>query len=201
MFDRPWAPAAFIVVLTAALVACGGDDAQSTEAASPGPLVTSAPVTPSSSTTVPVVDPDVSADSFRNINDMTPVRGFFVDNLLGDLDATLAVAGSVEGGVYPVGSLVQLVPGEAMVKRAPGFDAASNDWEFFELVPSPEGTEIRVRGGAEVVNAFGGSCAGCHSLAAPEWDFICEDDHGCEPLQIGREIIDAVQMADPRPRS
>lgn len=81
---------------------------------------------------------------------MTPVRGFYVDNLSGDLDATLAVANAADGGVYPPGSVVQLVPGEAMVKRAPGFSPVTNDWEFFELDTSPAGTEIRKRGFADV---------------------------------------------------
>ena len=45
---------------------------------------------------------------------MTPVRGFFVANLLGETDATVKVAQAGQGE-YPVGSLVQLVPGEAMI--------------------------------------------------------------------------------------
>jgi hypothetical protein len=56
-----------------------------------------------------------------------------------------------------------------------------------------------VRGADEVVNRFGGNCASCHSLAEPEFDFVCEQDHGCDPLPIGRGVIIAVQEADPRP--
>ncbi len=37
---------------------------------------------------------DVSADNFACVNDMTKVRHFFVDNLLGDLEGTLAAANS-----------------------------------------------------------------------------------------------------------
>lgn len=85
---------------------------------------------------------EVNDDTFSCIRDMTPVRGFYVDNLSGDLDGTLAVANAAEGGVYPPGSVVQLVPGEAMVKRAPGFSPVTNDWEFFELDTSAAGTEI-----------------------------------------------------------
>jgi len=132
---------------------------------------------------------------------MSPVRGFFVDNLAGDLAATLAVAESTDGGTYPVGSLLQLVPGEAMVKRAPGFSPATNDWEFFELDVSEQGTEIRVRGGDEVVNRFGGSCASCHAAADTQFDLVCEDDHGCEPLPISRTVIETIQASDPRPRA
>ena len=77
--------------------------------------------------------------SFSCIRDLKSVRGYYVGNLLGDVDATLAVANSANGGVYPPGSVVQLVPGEAMVKHGPGFNAATNDWEFFELDVQPTG--------------------------------------------------------------
>jgi hypothetical protein len=39
-----------------------------------------------------------------------------------------------------------------------------------------------------------------HSLAEPQWDFTCEQDHGCDPLPVGRDVIELVQDADPRPR-
>jgi hypothetical protein len=142
------------------------------------------------------------AEDFVSLQDMTTVRGFFVDNRLGHLDEAIAVANDPEGGVYPVGTVIQLVPQEAMVKRAPGFDPASNDWEFFSLDVSPQGTTILTRGGAEVINRFGGtSCADCHKKADPKWDFVCEQDHGCDPLPIGDDVIFAIQRADPRPRA
>ena len=75
----------------------------------------------------------VNEDTFDCIRDMTAVRGFYVDNLLGDVEATVAVANSPTGGVYPPGSVVQLVPGEVMVKHGKGFSPATKDWEFFEL--------------------------------------------------------------------
>jgi hypothetical protein len=75
----------------------------------------------------------IDAKSFRCITEMTHVRQFYVDNLLGNLDATLAVANSATGGTYPPGSVIQLVPGDAMVKRDKGFNAVTHDWEFFEL--------------------------------------------------------------------
>lgn len=149
----------------------------------------------------PVEDYVIEASEFVNIQDMTPVRGFFVDNRLGHLDEAIAVAEDPEGGTYPVGTIIQLVPQEAMVKRAPGFDPASNDWEFFSLDVTAQGTEILTRGGAEVVNRFGGSCSGCHGAAEPRFDFVCEDAHGCEPLPIGEDVIEGIQQADPRPRS
>jgi len=206
----PSGPSLAVVAIAALLLfGCGDDSAGPADAPSSTSTTTSS--TTSSSTTVssttvsppttveiePVV---VNEDSFLNLADMTAVRGFFVDNVLGDLDATLAVAENTEGGIYPAGSVVQLFPGEAMVKREAGFSPATNDWEFFELVPSAAGTEIRVRGGAEAVNQFGGSCADCHQAADPKFDLICEQDHGCEPLPIGRDLIELAQQTDPRPR-
>src|SRR5262245_50925265 len=103
----------------------------------------------------------VTEQSFRCLSQMTPVRGFFVDNLLGQLDATVKVAKSPEGGKYPPGSVVQLVPTEVMVKHKEGWNAATKDWEFFELEVSPAGSKIKVRGTTDVVNRFGGNCFGC----------------------------------------
>lgn len=140
----------------------------------------------------------VDASSFRCITDMTPVRGFYVDNLLGDLPATLAVAEAPQGASWPAGSLVQLVPFEAMVKREPGFSAATDDWEFFSLRTDADGTEILARGAEDVVNQFGGNCADCHRAAAGTWDWICEQDHGCVPLPLSTELIEGIQQGDAR---
>jgi hypothetical protein len=152
--------------------------------------------------TTAVEDAVVDAADFKPLAEMTRVRGFFVDNVAGDLDGTLAVANDPEGGTYPVGTVIQLIPQEAMVKRAPGFDPESNDWEFFTLDVTAAGTTIVSRGGSEVVNRFNGtSCADCHSAAEPQFDFVCEHDHGCAPLPVGDDVITAIQNADPRPRS
>jgi hypothetical protein len=80
----------------------------------------------------------VDAADFGCISDLAPVRGFFVGNLVGDLDATLAVARSAEGGAYPPGSVVQLVPTEAMVKHPEGFNPATRDWDVHRIgAPAP----------------------------------------------------------------
>lgn len=178
-----------IPVLVAGIVACSSANQGNSSAD-----------TTATTTTVPE-DLEMEAADFVRLDEMTSVRGFFIDNPLGDLDEALEVANNPEGGVYPVGTIIQLVPQEAMVKRAPGFDPASNDWEFFELQVDSEGTTISVRGGSEVVNQFGGSCAACHSQAEPKFDFVCEKDHGCDPLPevFNDDVIMAVQQADPRP--
>jgi hypothetical protein len=149
--------------------------------------------------TEPAEDFEARAGDFRNLHTMTKVRGFYVDNRLGHLDEALEVARSPDGGEYPVGTIIQLVPQEAMVKRHEGFNPATNDWEFFFLSVSPEGTDIEVRGVEDVENRFGGNCASCHSAADSRFDFVCEDDHGCEPLPIDDNLIFAIQESDPRP--
>lgn len=140
----------------------------------------------------------VTDDTFTCLSEMTPVRGFFVGNLLGNVDATVKVAQSSEGGRYPPGSIVQLVPTEAMVKHHEGWNPTTNDWEFIELTVSEAGSKINVRGVADVVNRFGGNCFACHKAAEPKWDLICEKDHGCAPLPLTVERIVAIQKADPR---
>ena len=141
----------------------------------------------------------ITEASFKCIRAMTPVRGFYVDNLDGDLKGTLAVANSADGGVYPPGSVVQLVPTEVMVKREAGFNAATKDWEFFELDAKSDGKSvIRTRGFVDVVNRFGGNCFACHIKAKPEWDLICETSHGCDAIPLTPVMIKALQKTDPR---
>ena len=111
----------------------------------------------------------------------------------------LAVARSKNGGVYPVGTMIQLVPTEAMVKRHAGYSPSTGDWEFFSLNVSAQGTKI-VHSGAVVKNFFGGDCASCHSLAEKRSDFVCGQDHGCAPLPLSDALIAVIQRSDPRPR-
>jgi len=143
--------------------------------------------------TVEITDKD-----FGCIRDMQSVRGMYVGNLLGNIDATIAVANSEEGGVYPPGTVVQIVPGEAMVKREAGFNVATNDWEFFVLDVSAEGSKIASRGGEEVKNPFGQDCLSCHAQAELKWDMVCETGHGCDPIPITRDMIVALQKTDKR---
>jgi hypothetical protein len=144
-------------------------------------------------------DLDMKPSDFRNLQTMTKVRGFFVDNRLGHRKAALRIARSGKGGVYPVGTILQLVPQEAMVKRRKGFNPATRDWEFFFLTTNAQGTTIVTRGTTTVVNRFGGHCASCHLAAQAKFDMVCEHDHGCAPLPVGDDVIAAIQRADPRP--
>lgn len=156
-------------------------------------LLCTVPALADDSAAIPVDD-----DSFQCLDKMTRVRHFYVANLLGDLDATVAVASSEAGGTYPPGSVVQLIPGEVMVKHRAGYNEATKDWEFFELDVSPEGSKIRKRGFADVNNRFGGNCFACHIQARPEFDLICEQGHGCAPIPVTRAMFGALQHTDPR---
>ncbi|MCT7942617.1 hypothetical protein [Shewanella holmiensis] len=141
---------------------------------------------------------NINEASFSCIRQMTPVRHFYVDNVLGNIDATLAAANAPEGAIYPTGSVVQLVPTEVMVKREPGTSPVTGDWEFFELEVDETGSKIAKRGFIDVNNRFGGNCFACHLPAKEKWDFICESGHGCEPIPIDHKMTGALQRSDPR---
>jgi hypothetical protein len=134
---------------------------------------------------------------FSCIENGTQVRKFFVKNALGHDQETLAVANAGQGK-YPVGTMIQLIPQEAMVKRREGFSAASGDWEFFSLSPSATGTQILARGTTDVLNAFKLNCLDCHEKAEPQYDFVCETGHGCDPLPLSTDQIASLQNGDPR---
>jgi hypothetical protein len=139
----------------------------------------------------------VDDSSFKCMLEMTAVRHFYVDNLLGNLTETVTVA-QAGSGDYPEGSVVQLMPNEVMIKQQQGFNPVTRDWEFFFIDVSPEGSKIYKRGFAEVNNRLGLNCFTCHAKAKPEFDFICEQDHGCDPIPVTRAMFGALQRADPR---
>ncbi len=142
---------------------------------------------------------EVTEASFDCILDGTRVRNFYVKNLIGNLEASLAVAKGNADLPYPPGTLLQLFPLEAMVKREAGFSPETRDWEFFFLDISSGETTIVERGKDETQNLFGGNCFACHSLATDN-DFVCETENGCDPLppQIDDAFIEMLQDGDPR---
>ncbi len=82
---------------------------------------------------------------------------------------------------YPVGTILQLVPFEAMVKHPCEKFPKTNGWEFFSLDVSATGTKIKDRGDNVVNLAQGVTCLSCHQPAA-RYDFVCEKAHGCAPI-------------------
>lgn len=139
----------------------------------------------------------VTDSSFKCITEMTKVRHFYVDNLLGNLDGTVAVAQAGEGD-YPEGSMLQIMPNEVMVKQQKGFNPATRDWEFFWIDNDKNGSKIFTRGFAEVNNRLGLNCFTCHVKAEAKYDFVCEIGHGCDPIPVTREMFGALQRTDPR---
>lgn len=142
-------------------------------------------------------DLDMTAEDFECLTRWSRVRRFYVTNKAGRLEETLQVANAPAGKAYPVGTIIQLVPFEAMVKRRPGWSPASNDWEFFALETSESGTTIVSRGSAGVENQFGAECLPCHAKAT-DWDMTCEQDHGCDPLNLTDFVLDSFVKNDPR---
>lgn len=96
---------------------------------------------------------------------------------------------------FPVGTIIQALPTEAMVKRAAGYAPENNDWEYLKLSVSESGTVITERG-VNLRNG-GGFCQGCHEDAA-EFDFICTDDGTCVDLGNTAGIIKDLRDSDPR---
>jgi hypothetical protein len=139
----------------------------------------------------------VDDSTFKCILKMTAVRGFFVDNLAGNLAGAVAVAEAGKGE-YPEGTVLQLIPNEAMVKQQKGFSPETNDWEFFALESDKNGSKIVSRGAKEVNNFLGLNCFECHKAARAEFDLVCEKDHGCVPLPLTDATFHAVQHTDPR---
>lgn len=139
----------------------------------------------------------VEDSSFRCVTEMTPVRHFFVDNLAGNLAGTVKVAQAGKGE-YPVGSVVQLVPNEVMVKMPKGASPPTKDWEFIWLDVDKNGQKIGIRGFQDANNRFGLNCFACHVKARPEFDLICETSNGCDAIPLTKPMFGALQRTDPR---
>jgi hypothetical protein len=104
---------------------------------------------------------------------------------------------SIPDKEYPVGTILQLVPVEAMVKHPREKFPNTNGWEFFALEVSEAGTKIRDRGESVVNLSQGATCLSCHQPAA-RFDFVCEKGHGCAPIPFDDQKIAELQSSDPR---
>jgi hypothetical protein len=98
---------------------------------------------------------------------------------------------------YPVGTILQLIPFEAMVKHPRERFPTTNGWEFFDLDVSKDGTKIKERGEQVVNHSQGVTCLSCHQPAA-KFDFVCEKGHGCAPIPFDDQKIAAIQNGDLR---
>lgn len=104
---------------------------------------------------------------------------------------------SVPDKEYPIGTILQLIPNEAMVKHPREKFPRTNGWEFFALDVSETGTKIRDRGENVVNLSQGATCLSCHQPAA-RFDFVCEKGHGCAPIPFDDQKIGELQRSDPR---
>jgi hypothetical protein len=85
-----------------------------------------------------------------------------------------------------------------MIKQQKGFNAATRDWEFIYIDIDKDGSKIFSRGATKTNNRLGLNCFACHSQARPEFDMVCEQNHGCAPIPITRAMFGALQRTDPR---
>jgi hypothetical protein len=103
---------------------------------------------------------------------------------------------------YPVGTIIQVFPFEAMVKRGGGFNPDGGGWEFFNLEAKPGGTRIMGRTQNEAKekplrNLFG-KCEDirCHGAnQAKPYDRVCEGH--LPTLSLTADEIQALRI-DPR---
>jgi hypothetical protein len=186
----------FVSPLVALTGACSSDEAKS-----PSENTGGAPSSgggPGSGGSGEADDPEPTAEDFKCITDGTLVQRFYITNRYGDLGNAEEVANSPTGGTYPLGTIIQLLPGEAMVKRYAGYSADTSDWEFFFLNVTATGSEIKAKGTKNVVNGFGLNCFDCHAKAEPQFDFVCSKTHGCDPLPFSDDQIASLQSLDAR---
>jgi hypothetical protein len=104
---------------------------------------------------------------------------------------------SVPNKEYPIGTILQLIPFEAMVKHPREKFPTTNGWEFFDLEVSKERTKIKERGDQVVNHSQGVTCLSCHQPAT-RFDFVCEKGHGCAPIPFDDQKIAEIQRADLR---
>ncbi len=143
-------------------------------------------------------DVTVSENSFGCIRNWTKVRNTYIKHADPEKlkEAVRIFKNSVPDKEYPVGTFLQLLPDEAMVKHPRQKFPETNGWEFFHLDLSAQSTKIRTRGD-NVVNFQGVKCFSCHQPAV-KYDFVCEKGHGCAPVPLDDQKIAELQAADPR---
>jgi hypothetical protein len=143
-------------------------------------------------------DVTVSEGSFSCIRNWTKVRNTYITHANPEKlkEAVRIFQNSVPDKEYPVGTFLQLLPDEAMVKHPRQTFPETNGWEFFHLDLSAQGTKIKTRGD-QTVNFQGVKCFSCHQPAA-KYDFVCEKGHGCAPVPLDDQKIAELEAADPR---
>jgi hypothetical protein len=141
----------------------------------------------------------ITAKSFGCLLDLPKVRNMRIQNPDPEKlkEAIRIFRDSVPDTEYPRGTILQLIPTEAMVKHDRAAFPNTNGWEFFALKVSADGTMILDRGDKVLNTSLKKPCLNCHSPAA-KFDFVCEKKHGCAPIPVTDQLIAAMQSADPR---
>jgi hypothetical protein len=103
---------------------------------------------------------------------------------------------NVQDTDYPIGTILQLFPDQAMVKHPAEKFPLTNGWEFFEFEIAQHRTIIRAHGD-RISNRNSVPCMACHQNA-PRYDFVCGKGHGCTPLSYTDQKIAEIQAADER---
>src|ERR1700758_2522187 len=90
----------------------------------------------------------ITEKSFGCVLDLPKVRNTRIQNPDPEKlkEAIRIFRDSVPDRDYPRGTILQLIPTEAMVKRDRAAFPKTNGWEFFALNVSPGGTTIQERG-------------------------------------------------------
>jgi len=156
----------------------------------------------------------VTDQTFSCLLDWPKVRGTYLrnDDPQRLQEAIRIFRDQVQDTEYPVGTIFQVIPFEAMVKHERGAIPKTRDWEFFTLDANATGTKITDRGENvleifDMVSAAAGAamsdhsrgvtCLSCHQGAATH-DFICEKGHGCAPIPLNDAQLAKLQASDPR---
>jgi hypothetical protein len=141
----------------------------------------------------------VTEKTFGCVLDMTKVRNTRIRNPDPEKlkEAVRIFRDSVPDKEYPTGTILQLIPGEAMVKHDRAAFPNTRGWEFFALKVTAKGTEIQDRGDKVLNTTLKKPCLDCHSPAA-KFDFVCETKHGCAPIPLPALVIAHMQNSDPR---
>src|ERR1700679_1711160 len=141
----------------------------------------------------------ITAKSFGCVLDLPKVRNTRIQNLDPEklAEAIRIFRDSVPDKEYPTGTILQLIPIEAMVKHDRAAFPNTNGWEFFALKVSADGTTIVDRGDKVLNTSLKKPCLDCHSPAA-KFDFVCEKKHGCAPIPVTDQLIASMQAGDQR---
>ena len=149
--------------------------------------------------TLSAEDFTVTEKSFGCLADQPKVRNTRIGNPDPEKlkEAIRIFRDSVPDTEYPTGTVLQLIPTEAMVKHERAAFPQTDGWEFFALQVSADGTKIQDRGDKVLNTSLKKPCLSCHAPAA-KFDFVCEKGHGCAAIPVTDQQIAAIQSADPR---